>query len=208
YPIVDLYRGTVDAAIRNAASVPEGSSDEIKRSMDGILVVMDLMAKSSITTNNADLVKVQPIFAADVLGPFRDVYVSLADKDEQELFAVAGLSLTIGASNALEGCLRIAKDPTAAIEDIHADLGFENVEEDVAGAPDQANEEGSQGPQDPPTQAQQQQPLNWGSRFQGESVATASPGYCCFSGLHARHNGGKLRAQHRRRAIIAVTNER
>ncbi|KAG0266448.1 hypothetical protein DFQ27_009750 [Actinomortierella ambigua] len=101
YLIADLYRSTVDAAIMNAASVPEGSCDEIKRSMTGILAVLDITSESSIAANNADLLKVEPIFAADMLEQFRDVYVSLADKDEQELFAAAGLSLTIGASNTL-----------------------------------------------------------------------------------------------------------
>ncbi|KAF9165710.1 hypothetical protein DFQ26_009469 [Actinomortierella ambigua] len=160
YPVADLYRNLVDEMKKNAESVPEGSSDEIKRSMNGIVAVLDLMAKSSIAANNADLLKVQPIFAADVLERFRDAYASLAEKDEQKMFADAGLTATIGASNALEACLRIAKDPTAAIDDLNEDLDI-GVPADVAGAPDKAKE-GSQNQQQqqqqPQEQPQEQQP--------------------------------------------------
>ncbi|KAF9153035.1 hypothetical protein DFQ26_000698, partial [Actinomortierella ambigua] len=71
---------------------------------------------------------------------FRDAYASLAEKDEQKLFTDAGLTATIGASNALEACLRIAKDPSAAIDDLNEDLGFENVSGDVTGVPNQTTD--------------------------------------------------------------------
>ncbi|KAF9165709.1 hypothetical protein DFQ26_009468 [Actinomortierella ambigua] len=144
YPIADLYRSMVGALLENAVYIPDGSSDEMKRSMTGILAVLDIMSKSSIAANNADLLKVEPIFAADMLEQFRDVYVSLAERNEQKLFANAGLTVAIGASNALEACLRIAKDPTSAIDDLKEDLGFENVSDEVTGAPNQTTDSQSQ----------------------------------------------------------------
>ncbi|KAF9165711.1 hypothetical protein DFQ26_009470 [Actinomortierella ambigua] len=154
YDFADLYRNAVKTVVDNVASVPEGSSDEIKRSMAGIQATLDIMATSSIASNNTDLLKVQPIFAADVLEQFRDAYVSLADKDDQKVFANTGLTLAIGASNALEACLRIAKDPEAAINDLNEDLDFDEVENKSSVVQNQAQGDS----RDQQQQQQQQQP--------------------------------------------------
>ncbi|KAF9977787.1 hypothetical protein BGZ73_004854 [Actinomortierella ambigua] len=155
YPIADLYRSIVDAASKNAASVPEGSSDEMKRSIAGIRAVLDIMAKTSIASNNADLLKTRPIFAADVLDNFREEYIRGADNSDQKLFGGVGLPLVIGSSNALEACLRVADDPTAALEDLNEELDFDDFEDE------NVKEEGQQQQQQ---QGQQQQ----GQQQQGQ----------------------------------------
>ncbi|KAG0266444.1 hypothetical protein DFQ27_009746 [Actinomortierella ambigua] len=157
YQIADLYRSMVDVLAKKASSVSEGSSDEMKRSMTGIRNVLDIMAKSSISANNADLLKMQPIFMADLLGQFRDEYVPLADKDDQKLFAEAGLSLAIGSSNALEACLRIAKDPVTAIADLNEELEHEDTGENENKGAQGQNKDGQQDQHELPAKDQQEQ---------------------------------------------------
>ncbi|KAF9977786.1 hypothetical protein BGZ73_004853 [Actinomortierella ambigua] len=130
YHIADLYRDMVNTVTLEAASVPEGSSEEMKRSIAGIREILGIMGKSSISPRNADLLKARPIFAADVLDQFREKYIRAADNDDQKLFGGASLPLVIGVSNALEACLRIAEDPFVATKDLDEELDFDNFLED------------------------------------------------------------------------------
>ncbi|KAF9977785.1 hypothetical protein BGZ73_004852 [Actinomortierella ambigua] len=134
HQIADLYRSMVEVAIKKATSVSEGTSKEMKRSTAGVRAVLKIMSKSSIAPNNADLLETRPIFVADVMEQFRQNYVQKADNDDQKLFGNTGLPLVIGASNALEACLRIAKDPVAAIDDLNEELELDEFEDDDLGS--------------------------------------------------------------------------
>ncbi|KAG0254350.1 hypothetical protein BG011_005812 [Mortierella polycephala] len=122
--IADLYRAAVAASVKvsPALSMPAEASEDMKRLATGSLTVLDLMSKNSIATTNDALLTTRPIFASDVLDQYRIEMVRVADSDDIKAYAQASLAATVGLSNALEACLRVAADPVGAIDDLNDEL--------------------------------------------------------------------------------------
>ncbi|KAF9582307.1 hypothetical protein BGW38_000385 [Lunasporangiospora selenospora] len=130
--LADFYRTSVEGAIKTnqelAPRTPpkETKDQDLTRLMAGLQTLLELMSKTSISSSNEGLLSIRPIFAADVLDQFRDQLYRAGEEDNIKSFARFGLGQVIGASNALEACLRIAADPVVAIDELNEELDFQD----------------------------------------------------------------------------------
>ncbi|KAF9354729.1 hypothetical protein BGX26_007446 [Mortierella sp. AD094] len=122
--IADMYRQAIAESIKisPALNLPADASEDLKRLAAGSLSVLDLMDKSSIATTNDALLASRPIFAADLLDQYRSELLRVATTDDIKTYAQAALGASVGISNALESCLRIAADPIDAIDELNDEL--------------------------------------------------------------------------------------
>ncbi|KAF9548412.1 hypothetical protein EC957_006628 [Mortierella hygrophila] len=128
-PIADMYRLFVADATTNAPTVPDTASDEWKRIAAGVSSVLQL-SKNAIAQSNEALLNTRPIFAADLLNQYRDEYLRVAETDDAKIYAQTYLGAIVGASNALEACLRVAADPAVAAEELLQELNAQARFED------------------------------------------------------------------------------
>ncbi|KAF9138360.1 hypothetical protein BGX30_009255 [Mortierella sp. GBA39] len=127
-PTADMYRLFV-ADATNAPTVPDTASDEWKRIAAGVSSVLQL-SKNAIAQSNEALLNTRPIFAADLLSQYRDEYLRVAETDDAKIYAQTYLGAIVGASNALEACLRVAADPAVAAEELQQELNAQARFED------------------------------------------------------------------------------
>ncbi|KAF9081299.1 hypothetical protein BGX27_004990 [Mortierella sp. AM989] len=122
--LADLYRQVIAESIKinPALSLPTDASEDLKRLAAGSLSVLDLMDKSSIATTNDGLLASRPIFASDVLDQYRSELLRVATTDDIKDYAISALGTSIGVSNALESCLRVAADPIGAVDELNDEL--------------------------------------------------------------------------------------
>ncbi|ORZ26869.1 hypothetical protein BCR41DRAFT_392905 [Lobosporangium transversale] len=116
YILADVYRGLIKDALTNMPAPSASASDDQKRVAAGSAMLLDFMDKYSIATSNDALLSSRPIFSADLLDQYRQELINLGETDEVKEFARINLALTISMSNALEACLKLSADPTAAME--------------------------------------------------------------------------------------------
>ncbi|KAG9070760.1 hypothetical protein KI688_008300 [Linnemannia hyalina] len=128
-PTADMYRLFVTDATTNAPTVPDTASDEWKRIAAGVSSVLQL-SKNAIAQSNEALLNTRPIFAADLLNQYRDEYLRVAENDDAKIYAQTYLGAIVGASNALEACLRVAADPAVAAEELQQELNAQARFED------------------------------------------------------------------------------
>ncbi|KAF9353311.1 hypothetical protein BGX26_008906 [Mortierella sp. AD094] len=95
--IADIYRTVAAESLKNSPSVPETASSDLKRLVAGSAAVLDLMDKNSISQ-----LERRPLYT---------------ESDDIKSFAQVNLGLVISISNALEACMYIASDSSAAAEE-------------------------------------------------------------------------------------------
>lgn len=120
-PTADMYRLFVDDATSNAPVVPDTANEEWNRIAAGTSSALQL-SKNAIAQSNEALLSTHPIFAADLLSQYRNEYLRVAENDEAKIYAQTYLGAIVGASNALEACLRVAADPAVAAEELQQEL--------------------------------------------------------------------------------------
>ncbi|KAF8925596.1 hypothetical protein BGZ47_003168 [Haplosporangium gracile] len=128
-PTADMYRHFVEDAISNAPAMPATASKEWERVVAGASSVLQL-SKNAIAQSNEALLNTRPIFAADLLNQYRDEYLRVAETDEAKIYAQTYLGAIVGASNALEACLRVAADPAVAAQELRQELNAQARFED------------------------------------------------------------------------------
>ncbi|KAG0287101.1 hypothetical protein BGZ96_008914 [Linnemannia gamsii] len=128
-PTADMYRHFVDDATSNAPVVPDTATEEWKRIAAGTSSALQL-SKNAIAQSNEALLSTHPIFAADLLNQYRDEYLRVAENDEAKIYAQTYLGAIVGASNALEACLRVAADPAVAAQELQQELNAQARFED------------------------------------------------------------------------------
>lgn len=128
-PTADMYRLFIADATTNAPPVPDTASEEWKRIAAGVSSVLQL-SKNAIAQSNEALLNTRPIFAADLLNQYRDEYLRVAETDDAKIYAQTYLGAIVGASNALEACLRVAADPAVAAEELQQELNAQARFED------------------------------------------------------------------------------
>lgn len=128
-PTADMYRLFIADATTNAPIVPDTASEDWKRIAAGVSSVLQL-SKNAIAQSNEALLNTRPIFAADLLNQYRDEYLRVAETDDAKIYAQTYLGAIVGASNALEACLRVAADPAVAAEELHQELNAQARFED------------------------------------------------------------------------------
>ncbi|KAF9136955.1 hypothetical protein BG015_002940 [Linnemannia schmuckeri] len=128
-PTADMYRLFIEDATSNAPVVPDTASKEWERVAAGASSVLQL-SKNAIAQSNEALLNTRPIFAADLLNQYRDEYLRVAETDEAKIYAQTYLGSIVGASNALEACLRVAADPAVAAQELQQELNAQARFED------------------------------------------------------------------------------
>lgn len=139
-PTADMYRLFVNDATSNAPVIPDTATEEWKRIAAGTSSVLQL-SKNAIAQSNEALLSTHPIFAADLLNQYRDEYLRVAENDEAKIYAQTYLGAIVGASNALEACLRVAADPAVAAQELQQELNAQARFEDENDEDDEDEDE-------------------------------------------------------------------
>lgn len=113
-----LHRGAIAHSLAFRPVVPKEASAEIKRLEAGVAAVLEILRTGSIAPDNKDLFEMRPIFEAYELAMYREELLYLTTSEEIKQYAAATLAVMIGSSSALEACIHIAADPSAAAEEL------------------------------------------------------------------------------------------
>ncbi|KAG0333974.1 hypothetical protein BG004_000610 [Podila humilis] len=143
--VADMYRLATKAAVdvSPASNLDQmNASEELRRLVTGSRVLLDMMSKYSVASKNEDLLNFRPIFAANVLEEFRNELLHIEGEVVDATvtrYVKMELAAVIAVSNSLEACLRVAVDPSVAVEELNEDI--DDFEEDYDEEDDLGSEE-------------------------------------------------------------------